>query len=312
MGYEGVGYDAVILAGGRSSRLGGRPKAELAVAGRTLLETTLDAVADAQHVVVVGGRIPEGSRALGAREDPPFSGPAAAIAAGIDALESAAGRGDPSGIVVVLACDMPRVASVVPLLLDAAGSGAADGVLAVDGGRIQYLAGAFRRAALRRAADPLTPGALEGLSVKRLIGGLNTRTVAVPEGATHDVDTWSDAIFLGIDASDPGLRGGFRMTANGADDADEGAVLRHWAHALAAELALEGVEVDVDGVLSLAGAASRAVIRPAAPLTTFIAGYRAGLAAAAGDEPAAAIDGALRQSREFAASWAARPGNRTD
>jgi hypothetical protein len=47
-------------------------------------------------------------------------------------------------------------------------------------------------------------------------------------------------------------------------------------------------------------------------LTTFIAGYRAGLAAAAGDEPAAAIDGALRQSREFAASWAARPGNRTD
>lgn len=93
------------------------------------------------------------------------------------------------------------------------------------------------------------------------------------------------------------------MTANETDEADEAALLRRWAAALTAELALEGVEVDVDRVLSLAGAASRAVIRPAAPLTTFIAGYRAGLTAAAGAVPADAIERALAQSGDFAASW---------
>ncbi|MCC5783938.1 molybdopterin-guanine dinucleotide biosynthesis protein A, partial [Kocuria sp. CCUG 69068] len=47
-------FHAVVLAGGRSARLGGRPKAGLRRAGRTLLELTLDAVREAAGVVVVG------------------------------------------------------------------------------------------------------------------------------------------------------------------------------------------------------------------------------------------------------------------
>ncbi|MGO4494169.1 molybdenum cofactor guanylyltransferase, partial [Arthrobacter sp. 2YAF22_2] len=47
-------YDAVILAGGRSSRLGGVPKAQLRVDGATLLERSLQAASGARRTVVVG------------------------------------------------------------------------------------------------------------------------------------------------------------------------------------------------------------------------------------------------------------------
>lgn len=53
--------------------------------------------------------------------------------------------------------------------------------------------------------------------------------------------------------------------------------LDDWAAHVAAELGVEAT-VDVDAVLDLAGAAARAVVRPAAPLTTFLAGLAAGQA----------------------------------
>ncbi len=47
-------FDAVILAGGRSSRLGGSPKAGLVIGGQTLLERALQAARGALAMVVVG------------------------------------------------------------------------------------------------------------------------------------------------------------------------------------------------------------------------------------------------------------------
>ncbi|MFD1214070.1 molybdenum cofactor guanylyltransferase, partial [Arthrobacter sp. GCM10027362] len=47
-------HDAVVLAGGRSSRLGGVPKALLEFEGRTLLRRTLDALSGARRIAVVG------------------------------------------------------------------------------------------------------------------------------------------------------------------------------------------------------------------------------------------------------------------
>jgi choline kinase len=47
-------FDAVILAGGRSSRLSGTPKALLRLEGKSLLLRTLEAVRRAQRVAVVG------------------------------------------------------------------------------------------------------------------------------------------------------------------------------------------------------------------------------------------------------------------
>ncbi|WP_222424640.1 molybdenum cofactor guanylyltransferase [Arthrobacter sp. KBS0702] len=203
-------FDVVILAGGRSSRLGGVPKAQLAVDGATLLELTLAAVRGARRAVVVGPQVgglpPE---VLGCREDPPFAGPAAAIAAGLDAL---AGTGNsPAVLTLVLACDMPRVAAAVGTLLAAGEEGRTgvpagrDGVMAVSSdGRTQPLVGLYRTAALQHAVDDAARrNALEGASVFALLASLELRKVPVPPGSTDDVDTWDDASALGV--SDPGL-----------------------------------------------------------------------------------------------------------
>ncbi|MER5393911.1 NTP transferase domain-containing protein, partial [Saccharopolyspora sp. NPDC002686] len=45
-------FAAVVLAGGRARRLGGVDKVLLPVGGRTLLDRTLDAVAEADPLVV--------------------------------------------------------------------------------------------------------------------------------------------------------------------------------------------------------------------------------------------------------------------
>ncbi|MET3809298.1 molybdenum cofactor guanylyltransferase [Arthrobacter sp. UYEF3] len=200
-------YDAVILAGGRSSRLGGVPKSQLTVDGATLLERSLQAARGARRTVVVGpdrGGLPPG--VLGCREDPPFSGPAAAIAAGLSALavDTAAA---PTPLTLVLACDMPRVVAAVGALLDAMATGAdgRDGAVAVSAdGRKQPLVGLYGTAALRHAvADAARHNALEGGSVFALLASLELCTVPVPPGSTDDVDTWDDASALGVSVPGP-------------------------------------------------------------------------------------------------------------
>ncbi|UVJ40419.1 DUF6457 domain-containing protein [Arthrobacter sp. CJ23] len=59
--------------------------------------------------------------------------------------------------------------------------------------------------------------------------------------------------------------------------------LEEWCRALLQAFELEDLDVDINEVLSLAGVAAHSVIRPAAPLTTFIAGYAAGRASSAGE-----------------------------
>ena len=59
--------------------------------------------------------------------------------------------------------------------------------------------------------------------------------------------------------------------------------LERWSASLARELDIADLEVDIDAVLALAGVAAHAVLRPAAPLTTYLVGYAAGRAAALGE-----------------------------
>jgi hypothetical protein len=61
---------------------------------------------------------------------------------------------------------------------------------------------------------------------------------------------------------------------------------------MAAELGLDELDVDVDQVLDLAADAAHAVVRPAAPLTTFIAGFAAGRAGGKAEDVREAIDAA--------------------
>lgn len=55
-----------------------------------------------------------------------------------------------------------------------------------------------------------------------------------------------------------------------------------WVKELAHHLEIDGVQIDVDAILALAGQAAHTVVRPAAPVTTYLIGYVAGLAEATG------------------------------
>ena len=142
-------FDAVILAGGRASRMGGIDKPALDVGGTSLLSRVLSAVAGADLVVVVG---PE--RDLGdvdivqVQEDPPGGGPVAALAAGI--------RSVTARVVVVLGADMPSVdGAAVEGLVAGLGAGAVHGVVGVDEqGRDQYLCRGLPNASARVACRP--------------------------------------------------------------------------------------------------------------------------------------------------------------
>ena len=209
-------FDAIILAGGRSSRLGGVPKSGLIYDGATLLERSLRAAGAARRTVVVGpdpGGLPGG--VLTCREEPPFAGPAAAIAAGLAALaaDHASRHAAAAPYTLVLACDMPRSEGAVRALAEAlaasaAGTperGGADGVMAVSAdSRKQPLVGFYGTAVLQRSvADAASRDRLENASVFALLARLDVREVRVPPGSTDDVDTWDDASALGVSGRIP-------------------------------------------------------------------------------------------------------------
>jgi molybdopterin-guanine dinucleotide biosynthesis protein A len=283
----GMIVDSLILAGGRSSRLGHSDKRNLLLDGETLLQRSVDAVrqAGARRVVVVGD---EGvDDVVAVREDPAFAGPVAAIAAGLRALP-----GD-ADAVVVIACDMPRVGGALPILLDAFSG---EGVIAVDRGRRQQLAIVVLTTALAAAIDQL-PTVVDA-SMRALLGTLDLVDVVVPEGSTDDIDTWDDAARFGItrtiDRSPP-------MTESDpppADDAD--GILADWSNEVRAALGIEA-DVDIRSVLGLAGVVAHSVVRPAAPLTTYLVGFAAGRAAALGEDPATAAADATRTAKDLAA-----------
>lgn len=198
--------DAIVLTGGRSSRLDAVSKSELVFAQETLLQRTLAAVRAARRIVVVGPDpvepLPAGI--LSAREDPPFGGPAAGIAAGMASLTSSSTT--TSDATLVLACDMPHVDRVIPRLLRGLiDNPESDGVIAVDDGeRLQPLAAGYRTSRLASVIAAVGgAGPLDALSVFRLIDGLNLVPIDVPIGATADVDTWDDAHRLGVSIPRP-------------------------------------------------------------------------------------------------------------
>jgi molybdopterin molybdotransferase len=190
--------DAVILAGGRAVRLGGRDKGALVYEGRTLIERALAAASSASHRVVVGdpavAGVPAGVRVV--REEPMFSGPASAVMAGVDALAEA---GSTATWVFVLACDVVRSAELTDALLAGAEQHPdTDGVVPVDDeSRRQLLVGLYRVSALRASRDGI--GDVADISMKRLVEPLSL--VELPDGgqATADVDTPEQARELGIE-----------------------------------------------------------------------------------------------------------------
>lgn len=178
---------AVILAGGRSSRMQG-DKMELVIDGRTLLERAVQAAAGAgaEPIVVAGVRPPgweDASPVAFVLESPPFGGPVAGIAAALAYL-------DPAEEVLLLAGDLADPAAVVALLLaqDITGDGI---VLEDENGWAQSLAGRYRLEALRGAVRGM--GGVRNVSVRALVKPLALRRIAAPLAVTRDLDTPDDA-----------------------------------------------------------------------------------------------------------------------
>ncbi|MCL2454068.1 MAG: NTP transferase domain-containing protein [Micrococcales bacterium] len=211
---------AIVLAGGRATRLGGAAKPALTGPdGRTALRRALDSCSRAGvgRVVVVGPPDlladllgPYQGRVSVTQEDPPWSGPARGIAAGLACLAQAPpldptadeapgsgpGQDAPGGGVLVLACDMPDAAPAVLALVRAGLTG--DGRVAQADGRRQWLLGLYRLDALAAACSRLprpAPG-LPDPSVRELLDGLDLTDLPVADGTADDLDTQADLVRL--------------------------------------------------------------------------------------------------------------------
>lgn len=92
---------------------------------------------------------------------------------------------------------------------------------------------------------------------------------------------------------------------------DNEQVLQEWVTKLLAAFELADVDIDVHAVLNLAGVAAHQVVRPAAPLTTFVAGLAAGLAAGSGQASEdVAMKAALGLAKKMASAESADDSTR--
>ncbi|MEV8532174.1 NTP transferase domain-containing protein [Streptomyces sp. NPDC051211] len=277
-------YDAIVLAGGSAQRLGGADKPGLSVGGRALLDRVLDACADAAVTVVVGGRRATARPVAWAREDPPGAGPLAALDAGL--------RQCTAELVLVLSADLPFLGPDTVRALLAAPGRAHEGALLRDpAGRDQPLVAAYRAEPLRRELALLATehGNLTGLPLRALTAELDLTRIEAQPLASFDCDTWDD------------------LAAARARIREHGNVLDEWITAVKNELGID-LTVDTKTLLDLARDAAHGVARPAAPLTTFLVGYAAAQAQAAGADPADAVARASEQAAALALRWAAETG----
>ncbi len=174
-------FDAIVLAGGSASRMGGADKPMLDIAGTPMLGLVLDAVRGARVRVVVG---PERdiTGVTWCRESPPGGGPVAAIAAALPLLGA--------DVVVVLAADLPWIEPAIELLRTALHRSGADVAMLSTDGQLNHLAAVWRRSALVDAVHGLDDTA--GASMRRLVA--DARIVEVPDAGHwgEDCDTWTD------------------------------------------------------------------------------------------------------------------------
>ncbi|GAB3720902.1 molybdenum cofactor guanylyltransferase [Nocardiopsis oceani] len=174
--------DAVVLAGGAATRMGGADKPGLTVAGRTLLERVVDTVrahAPSARVVVVGPERDSPS-AHYVREDPPGGGPVPALEAGLPSVRAP--------WCALLAADLPHLRPRHLEALHTAAQGRDGSVLVDATGRQQWLTGVWRTDVLRAAlAD------YGGRSLYGLLEPLDPAPVpADGDPETFDVDTPED------------------------------------------------------------------------------------------------------------------------
>lgn len=175
---------AIVLAGGRSTRMG-RDKAQVVAHGERLIDRLLRQLPP-QVVPVVVSPAELGISCPVVCEDPPHSGPVAGVAAGVAWI---AHTHPTISLVAVLAVDAPDSPLLIPQLADALrGAGPqVDAVTVLADGYIQPLGVLWRLAALQAAlarVDDFTKTPL-----KRLLRGANVITITPAGGIERDYDT---------------------------------------------------------------------------------------------------------------------------
>jgi molybdopterin-guanine dinucleotide biosynthesis protein A len=167
-------FAAIVLVGGKARRFAGCAKSELVVGDKTILERMLAATEDAAARVVVGTRpadaapLPEG--VLQVLEDPPGSGPARAVQAGLASLPDEIQR------VAILGGDLPFLCSEALRLLSerARAAGPKGGAVFCDhAGRRQWLCGLWPVGPVRQNAAGIEPGE----PARHLFTGIDVETV---------------------------------------------------------------------------------------------------------------------------------------
>ncbi len=269
--------DAILLAGGRGSRVDGAVKPLFEVGGATLLSAAVTAVrrAGAQRVIVVAPVLAAALDVTWVREDPPFGGPVAAIVAALREVDA--------DDLFVLACDtvapvdvMSRLAAPLPPGVDGA---------CLDDGRRQWLMGRYRSAAVREAASTL-PAAGRDASMRALLGGLEIASIRVDADLTRDVDTWDDL----REARGGAMTESRTLPPEALDD---------WSAALAQRFGLTRGDIPVSLILDLARDVANGVARPAAPLSAFVAGLVAGRAGGSPADTEKAVAAVVEMAREW-------------
>jgi len=181
---------AVVLAGGRSTRMGA-DKAALLFGGRALVQHAVDAAAAVAGELVVaaapGQSLPwiEASppvRVL--RDTDAYGGPLAALVTALGVVRAP--------VVLVLGCDQPLVRpALLRLVAERAAAGHA-AVTPVSNGRPQPLCSAVRREALPLLRAMFEAGDRDARALTRLPG-----SIALPPAAWRDADP-DGRSFLGV------------------------------------------------------------------------------------------------------------------
>jgi molybdopterin-guanine dinucleotide biosynthesis protein A len=150
-----VKVTGVVQAGGKSTRMGGQPKALMELGGERIIERVVRAVQPAVDDLLIVTNTPEPYLFLGLPMVPdafPDSGSLGGIYSGLKAASSDA--------VFTVACDMPFLhAGVIRLVVDRAGEG--DVVIPLVGGQYETLHACYHKRCLLPMEERLRQGRLK-------------------------------------------------------------------------------------------------------------------------------------------------------